>query len=67
VVLGGSVLASPGPVRQRLRSRLPRSLTLLDAESGVVGATWIAARRLGRHSERLHRRLSETVRTAPQR
>jgi glucosamine kinase len=65
VVLGGSVLATPGPVRTRLRSRLPAGLTLLNAESGLVGATWIAARRLGRHSEPLHRRLSETVRTAP--
>jgi glucosamine kinase len=67
VVLGGSVLATQGPVRARLQSRLPSDLPLLEAESGLVGATWIAARRLGRHSEPLHRRLSETVRTAPRR
>jgi hypothetical protein len=67
VVLGGSVLATPGPIRTRLASRLPVGLTLLDAESGLVGATWIAARRLRRHSEQLHHRLSETVRTAPRR
>jgi glucosamine kinase len=67
VVLGGSVLATPGPIRTRLTSRVPVGLTLLDAESGLVGATWIAARRLGRHSEQLHHRLSETVRTAPRR
>ncbi|MFL6025551.1 MAG: N-acetylglucosamine kinase [Friedmanniella sp.] len=67
VVLGGSVLATAGPIRTRLASRLPPTLALLDAESGLVGATWIAARRLGRHSDELHRRLSETVRTAPRR
>jgi glucosamine kinase len=64
VVLGGSVLASPGPVRDRFAARLPPDLTLLSAESGLVGATWIAARRLGRHSEQLHRLLTASVATA---
>ena len=67
VVLGGSVLATPGPVRRRFAARLPTGLTLLSAESGLVGATWIAARRLGRHSPELHERLSDTVATAPRR
>ena len=67
VVVGGSVLATAGPIRARFASRLPPALALLDAESGLVGATWIAARRLGRQSDALHRRLSETVRTAPRR
>ena len=67
VVLGGSVLATPGPVRRRFATRLPSGLTLLSAESGLVGATWIAARRLGRHSDALHERLSATVATAPRR
>lgn len=67
VVLGGSVLATPGPVRGRFVARLPPGLQLLSAESGVVGATWIAARRLGRATPALHARLSETVRTAPRR
>jgi len=67
VVLGGSVLAAPGPVRRRFAARLPAGLTLLSAESGLVGATWIGARRLGRHSLELHRRLTATVATAPRR
>ena len=67
VVLGGSVLATLGPIRTRFAERLPPSLTLLSAESGLVGATWIAARRLGRHSDHLHQRLSATVTTAPRR
>jgi len=67
IVLGGSVLATPGPVRSRFEARLPPGLTLLSAESGLVGATWIAARRLGRHSPALHRRLSRTLTTAPRR
>lgn len=67
VVLGGSVLATPGPVRDRFAARMPAGLTLLSAESGLVGATWIAVRRLGRERPGLHRRLSDTVRNAPHR
>jgi glucosamine kinase len=65
VVLGGSVLATLGPVRTRFAARLPPTLRLLSAESGMVGATWVAARRLGRHSDSLHHRLTTSVRTAP--
>lgn len=67
VVLGGSVLATPGPVRSRFTARLPTSLTLLSAESGLVGATWIAARRLGRHTDAWHGLLTATIGTAPRR
>jgi len=67
LVLGGSVLATPGPVRTRLMTRLPPGLTVRAAESGVVGATWIAARRTGLASAALHERLSATVATAPRR
>jgi N-acetylglucosamine kinase-like BadF-type ATPase len=67
VVLGGSVLSTPGPVRDRLAARLDSALELLSAESGLVGATWIATRRLGRASPALHARLTQTVGTAPRR
>lgn len=67
VVLGGSVLATPGPVRDRFVARVAPGLELLSAESGVVGATWIAARRLGRASPALHEQLTRTVGTAPRR
>ena len=64
VVLGGSVLATPGPVRDRFVARVRPGLELMSAESGLVGATWIATRRLGRASPALHARLSRTVGTA---
>ena len=67
VVLGGSVLATPGPVRDRFVARVPPGLELLSADSGVVGATWIAARRLGRAVPTLHEQLSRTAVTAPRR
>ncbi|SDS81012.1 BadF-type ATPase [Friedmanniella luteola] len=67
VVLGGSVLATPGPVRDRFAARVPPGLALLSAESGLVGATWIALRRLGRASEARHARLVATLATAPHR
>lgn len=67
VVLGGSVLATPGPVRDRFAARVRPGLQLLSAESGLVGATWIAVRRLGRASEALHARLVATLPTAPRR
>lgn len=67
LVLGGSVLATPGPVRTRLMSRLPPGVPVLAAESGVVGATWIAARRTRVTSASLHDRLSATVVTAARR
>ena len=61
LVLGGSVLATPGPVRARLTARLPSGQAVLAAESGVVGATWIAARRTGLASVALHERLRRTA------
>ena len=67
LVLGGSVLATPGPVRTRLVARLPPGLPVLAAESGVVGATWIAARRTGVATTALHERLLDTAAGAPQR
>lgn len=67
LVLGGSVLAGPGPVRDRLTARLPPGLDVLAAASGVVGATWIAARRSGLATDLLHARLRATASTAPPR
>ncbi len=69
VVLAGSVLAhaagpEPGPVGRRLVTLLPPGLTLVQGGSGLVGATWIAARRLGLARPELHRQLSETVESA---
>lgn len=69
VVLAGSVLAGalgphPGPVGRRLVARLPAGLTLLSGGSGLVGATWIAARRTGRDRPEQHRRLTETLASA---
>ena len=45
VVLAGSVATRPGPVREALRARLDERLTnpVLTAESGLVGALWLAA------------------------
>ncbi len=67
VVLGGSVLATPGPVRDRFAARVPAGLALLTAESGLVGAAWIATRRLGRATDGLHARLVATLGTAARR
>lgn len=67
VVLGGSVLATPGPVRDRFAARVPPDLRLLSAESGLVGASWIALRRLGRASAARHARLVQTLGAAPRR
>lgn len=66
VVLAGSVLAQaagrePGPVGRRLVALLPPGLTLLQGGPGLVGATWIAARRLGQAGPELHRRLCGTM------
>lgn len=72
VVLGGSVLgpsglATPGPIRRRLTDRLSFRLRLLQVESGLVGATWIAARRLGWDRPDLHARLRTSIATAARR
>ena len=67
VVLGGSVLSTPGPVRDRLVARLPPGLVPLAAASGLVGASWLAARRSGRPAAGLHARLLGTVDSAARR
>ena len=62
VVLGGSVLSTPGPISDRVRTRisdLPNPV--LTAFSGLVGATWLAARSRGAADPAIHRRLLETV------
>ena len=50
VVLAGSVATRPGPVRESLRARLDERLgnPVLTAESGLVGALWLAAGTLDR-------------------
>ena len=67
MLLGGSVLATPGPVRDRFTARVAPGLQLLSAESGLVGATWIALRRLGRASGGRHARLVATLPSAARR
>ena len=62
VVLGGSVLSTPGPISDQVRrsiSHLPNPV--LTAFSGLVGATWLAATGLGTADPAIHRRLLETV------
>ena len=62
VVLGGSVLSTPGPIGDRVRTRisdLPNPV--LTAFSGLVGATWLAARSRGASDPVVHRRLQETA------
>jgi N-acetylglucosamine kinase-like BadF-type ATPase len=62
VVLGGSVLNTPGPISDRVRRRighLPNPV--LTAFSGLVGATWLAARSRGVADPAIHRRLLETA------
>ena len=53
VVLAGSVATRPGPVRQALRARLDERLLnpVFTAESGLVGALWLAAGTLGSPAE----------------
>lgn len=62
VVLGGSVLSTPGPISDRVRARighLPNPV--LTAFSGLVGATWLAARSRGAVDPAIHRRLLDTL------
>jgi glucosamine kinase len=63
VVLAGSVATRPGPVRDALRARLDERLAnpVLTAESGLVGALWLAAGTLGRPDEAVHTRLATSV------
>lgn len=64
VVLAGSVATRPGPVRSALTGRLEESLsrTPLTAADGVVGALWLAARRLGVDESAVHAELARTTR-----
>jgi glucosamine kinase len=63
VVLAGSVATRPGPVCAALARRLEQQLTspVLTAESGVVGALWLAAGEIGRPDEAVHARLARSV------
>jgi N-acetylglucosamine kinase-like BadF-type ATPase len=64
VVLAGSVATRPGPVGAALRARLDARLSnpVLTAESGLVGALWLAAGTLDRPDEAVHTRLARSVR-----
>jgi len=59
LVLGGSVLTTPGPVGLRFRTTIARRLDnpLLTARTGVVGALWLAARAHGQPPAAVHARL----------
>lgn len=63
VVLAGSVATRPGPVREALAARLdaalpnPRSV----AESGLVGALWLAAGEASDPVDAVHDRLARSV------
>jgi len=59
VVLGGSVLTTPGPVSAGLRERLAArpGTAVLTSSSGVIGALWIALRRHVAESTDVHERL----------
>jgi glucosamine kinase len=63
VVLAGSVATRPGPVREALAARLdaalpnPRSV----AESGLVGALWLAAGEASDPADAVHGRLARSL------
>jgi hypothetical protein len=63
VVLAGSVATRPGPVRAALDRRLRGSLAnpVLTAESGLVGALWLAACEIGLTEEAIHTRLGRSL------
>lgn len=63
IVLGGSVLGTDGPISRRVRGQLGQRFHHLSIEpSGLVGATWLAARCLGQNDPGVHRLLHETAR-----
>lgn len=64
VVLAGSVATRPGPVHDALSHRLAERLghPPLVADSGVVGALWLAARALDRADPAVHARLTRSAR-----
>lgn len=61
-VVAGSVLVTPGPVRERVRRGLAErfGLEVGDGRDGAAGAAWLATRRLGpaRAADDVHRRLA---------
>lgn len=63
VVLAGSVATRPGPVRDALARRLADSLSnpVLSAESGLVGALWLAAGDAGITDPGVHDRLARSL------
>ncbi len=63
VVLAGSVATRPGPVGESLRARLDERLLhpALTAESGLVGALWLAAGTLDRPDGAVHTRLARSL------
>ena len=63
VVLAGSVATRPGPVGAALRARLDERLSnpVLTAESGLVGALWLAAGTVDRPDEAVHTRLARSL------
>lgn len=63
VVLAGSVATRPGPVSAALQARLTAALTnpRLTAESGLVGALWLAARATDDADDAVHERLSRSL------
>ncbi len=61
-VVAGSVLVTPGPVRDAVRRGLAErfGLEVGDGRDGAAGAAWLATRRLGpaRAADDVHRRLA---------
>ena len=64
LVLGGSVLTTPGPVARHFRTTIAQLLDnpVLTARTGVVGALWIAARTHGLQQADVHARLAASAR-----
>jgi len=62
LVLAGSVATRPGPVADALARRLRKARPdpVLVAESGLVGALWLAARQAGVRDEQVHARLARS-------
>lgn len=63
IVLGGSVLTTPGPVSSGFRTRIAETLpnTLLRSTSAVIGALWIGTRARVLNEAAVHARLVSTA------
>lgn len=63
LVLAGSVATRPGPVADALARRLraARPAPVLAAESGLVGALWLAACQTGVDDQQVHTRLAQSL------